>query len=436
MLNNMAGANKNGFAPAAERLRPDSFDLMAGQRKLIGPNGILRRIVESGKLPSMIFFGPPGTGKTTAATILAKASGMTLRTLNATTASLADVKRIAEETGGIFGSGGILLYLDEIQYFNKKQQQSLLEYIEDGRITLVASTTENPYYYIYPALLSRSSVFEFHPVSAEDMAPLLERSAAALGARVVDISPTPEHTADAPTVTREALLRMAECAGGDVRRGLNTLELALKALKPGEVCSADFVRGILPNLFAGNFDGAGDVHYDLLSALQKSIRGSDPDAAVFYLARLLEGGDLISVCRRLQVIASEDIGAAYPMAAVITRACTESAKELGLPEGRIPLANAAVMLATAPKSNTAYLAIDAAAQDVRSGKGVKIPEHLRSPLFRGYVYPHDFENDYLPQEYLPEELQGQKYYKFGSNKTEAAAKAYWDTVKSAKPKKK
>ncbi len=412
-------------------MRPDSFDSMVGQKSLVGEGGVLRRIAESGRLPSMIFFGPPGTGKTTAATILAKSSGMTLRTLNATTASLADVKAIAEETGGIFGSGGILLYLDEIQYFNKKQQQSLLEYMEDGRITLVASTTENPYYYIYPALLSRSSVFEFKPVSGEDMTPLLERCAESSGAVIAD-----EVHPERLTVTCEALRRIGDFAGGDVRRGIGTLELVLNTLRQGEIGDVDFVRRTVPGLFAGNFDGAGDVHYDLLSALQKSIRGSDPDAAAFYVARLLEGGDLISVCRRLQVIASEDIGLAYPMAAVITRSCTESAKELGLPEARIPLANAAVMLATAPKSNTAYTAVNSAAEDIRSGKGMKVPEHLRSPLFKGYVYPHDFVNDYVPQDYLPEDLRGRKYYTYGDNKTEAAAKAYWDAVKSALPKKK
>ena len=415
----------------ADALRPESFDMMVGQKGLVGEGGILRRIAESGRLPSMIFFGPPGTGKTTAATILAKSSGMTLRTLNATTASLSDVKQIAEETGGIFGAGGILLYLDEIQYFNKKQQQSLLEYMEDGRITLVASTTENPYYYIYPALLSRSSVFEFKPVSGEDMMPLLERSVAEMGAVVADSADD-----DTPSITKEALRRIADNAGGDVRRGIGTLELVLTALRPGEIGDTDFVRRVIPSLFAGNFDGAGDVHYDLLSALQKSIRGSDPDAAAFYVARLLEGGDLISVCRRLQVIASEDVGLAYPMTAVITRSCCESAKELGLPEARIPLANAAIMLATAPKSNTAYMAVNSAAEDIKNGLGMQVPEHLRSPLFKGYVYPHDFTNDYVPQQYLPDDLKDKRYYTFGENKTEAAAKAYWDKVKSEKPKKK
>ena len=413
-------------------LRPESFDMMVGQKELVGPGGILRRISESGRLPSMIFFGPPGTGKTTAATILAKSSGMTLRTLNATTASLSDVKQIAEETGGIFGSGGILLYLDEIQYFNKKQQQSLLEYMEDGRITLVASTTENPYYYIYPALLSRSSVFEFKPVSGADMAPLLERCAVSLGAAVTESADAGE----TPVFTKDAIRMIADFAGGDVRRGVGTVELVLKTLRQGEVGDRDFVRRVVPALFAGNFDGAGDVHYDLLSALQKSIRGSDPDGAAFYVAKLLEGGDIISVCRRLQVIASEDVGLAYPMAAVITRSCCESAKELGLPEARIPLANAAIMLATAPKSNTAYMAVNMAAEDIRAGRGTQVPEHLRSPLFKGYVYPHDYVNDYVPQEYLPDDLRGRRYYTFGDNKTESAAAAYWENVKSAKPKKK
>lgn len=420
-----------GNTPAADRLRPESFDDMAGQAELVGERGVLRRIAATGKLPSMIFFGPPGTGKTTAATILAKSSGMTLRMLNATTASLADVKRVAEETGTLFGSGGILLYLDEIQYFNKKQQQSLLEYMEDGRITLIAATTENPYYYVYPAILSRSSVFEFRPVTAAELVPLLEKNAVRLGAAVGDAA-----VEGAVVLTHEAIMRIAEGAGGDVRRSINMLELALRLGSPGEVLGAEDVRRLAPSLFAGNFDGAGDVHYDLLSALQKSIRGSDPDAAAFYVAKLLEGGDIISVCRRLQVIASEDVGLAYPMAAVITRSCCQSAKELGLPEARIPLGMAAVMLATAPKSNTAYLAVNAAAEDIKAGRGTAVPEHLRSPKFEGYVYPHDFVNDYVPQEYLPRDLAGRRYYNFGDNKVEAAAAAYWAKVKSEKPKRK
>lgn len=417
-------------APAADRLRPLSFDDMSGQQHLVGERGVLRRITSSGRIPSMIFFGPPGTGKTTAASIIANSSGMTMRHLNATTASLADVRAVAAETEGLLGAGGILLYLDEIQYFNRKQQQSLLEYIEDGRITLIAATTENPYYYIYDALLSRCSVFEFKPVRPEDMLPRLHRATAML-----------TENADRPVEIREeALSHIAHVSGGDVRRAVTMLEQALAYVTAGgddeQVLTRDVVRQFVPSVSAGNFDGDGDVHYDLLSCLQKSIRGSDPDAAVFYLARLLEGGDLISPCRRLMVIASEDIGPAYPMAAVITRACVESAKELGLPEARIPLANAAITLATAPKSNTAETAIDRAAADIRAGKGQVIPTHLRSPQFRGYVYPHDYTYDYVKQQYLPDDLAGTKYYEFGDNKTEAAAAAYWEKAKREGGKKK
>ena len=423
---------KNAYrsAPAADRLRPRSFDDMSGQSHLVGKNGVLRRIVASGKIPSMIFFGPPGTGKTTAASILAEASGMTLRRLNATTASLADVRAVAEETTGLLGMGGILLYLDEIQYFNRKQQQSLLEYIEDGRITLIAATTENPYYYIYNALLSRCSVFEFKPVAPADMLPRLHRAAELLS----------KEAAHPVRCEEDALSMIASVAGGDVRRAVTMLEQAIAYAAGGDeadaVLTRDVVRRFIPSVSAGNFDGDGDVHYDLLSCLQKSIRGSDPDAAVFYLARLLEGGDLISPCRRLMVIASEDIGAAYPMAAVITRACVESAKELGLPEARIPLANAAVMLATAPKSNTAYNAINRAAEDVRAGKGQTIPKHLRSPLFKGYVYPHDYTGNYVPQQYLPDDVADARYYEFGANKTEAAAATYWEKIRREGGKKK
>ena len=400
------------FTPAADRLRPKSFDDIAGQAHLVGKNGILRKIAQSGRLSSMIFFGPPGTGKTTCATILAEGSGMELRRLNATTASLSDIKEIAAETDGIFGQKGILLYLDEIQYFNKKQQQSLLEYLEDGRITLIASTTENPYYYIYDALLSRCSVFEFKPVSAGDIVPLLRRNVEKL---------------HADGASEDALRFIANCAQGDVRRAITMLDCAASCAE-GEI-TKELVSQLTPSVMAGNFDRDGDVHYDLLSCLQKSIRGSDPDAAIFYLAKLLEGGDLISPCRRLMVIASEDIGAAYPMAAVITRACVESARELGMPEARIPLANAAVMLATAPKSNSAYLAFDAASEDIRNGKGLDIPNHLRSPQFKGYVYPHDFPCHWTRQQYLPDDVKGRKYYQFGDNKTEQAAKAYWDQIK-------
>ncbi|MBR6807605.1 MAG: AAA family ATPase, partial [Clostridia bacterium] len=309
--------NNNFNTPAADKLRPSSFDEMAGQEKLVGKNGILRKMAESGKLSSVIFYGPPGTGKTTAATILAEGSGRELYRLNATTASLADVREVASAASGIGRMGGVVLYLDEIQYFNKKQQQSLLQYIEDGSITLIASTTENPYYYIYDALLSRCAVFEFKKVSSRD----IEK-------RLLAVS---ERLGVSDRFTPDAIRFIADVSAGDVRRSVNTLELALNCCE-GDLIDREDVANLLPSVSMGSFDRDGDTHYDLLSGLQKSIRGSDPDGAVFYLARLLEGGDLISPCRRLMVIASEDIGAAYPMAAVITRACVESAKELGLPE--------------------------------------------------------------------------------------------------------
>lgn len=417
-------------APAADRLRPKMFDEMVGQAHLVGPRGVLRRILASGQIPSMIFFGPPGTGKTTAASIIASASGMTMRHLNATEASLADVRDVAAETGGIMGAGGILLYLDEIQYFNKKQQQSLLEYIEDGRITLIASTTENPYYYVYDALLSRCSVFEFKPVKPEELLPRLRAAVPALLA---------EHPDDGITVTDEALRTVAQMASGDVRRSLTMLESAVAYAAGGDderEITAETVRKFIPSVYAGQFDGHDDVHYDLLACLQKSIRGSDPDAAVFYLARLLEGGDMLSACRRLLVIASEDIGQAYPMAAAITYACVESARQLGLPEARVPLVNAAVMLATAPKSNTSYVAFDAAAADIKAGRGLEIPTHLRSPLFKGYVYPHDFTGDWVAQSYLPDDVKDRHYYVYGENKTEQSAKAYWEKIRAEGGKKK
>ena len=408
----------SSYTPLAEKVRPLTFDDMVGQTHLCGKNGILRRIAAGGKLPSMIFFGPPGCGKTTAAGILANASGMQMHRLNATTASLSDIRDVTKETEGLLGQNGILLYLDEIQYFNKKQQQSLLEYLEDGRITLIASTTENPYYYIYDALLSRCSVFEFRHVTAADILARLQRVAAERYPQL--------------TFADGVLAKLADASGGDVRRGLTLLEVASRLGEEadgGKTVSMDAVDALVPEGYLSNFDRDGDVHYDLLSCLQKSIRGSDPDAAVFYLAKLLESGDLISPCRRLLVIASEDIGPAYPMAAVIVRACVESARELGLPEARLPLANAAVILATAPKSNSAHDAIHAAIEDIHKGLGSDIPTHLRSPQFRGYKYPHDYPDHYVKQDYLPADLRGRRYYEFGENKTEQAARAYWQKIK-------
>ncbi len=404
------------YKPLADRMRPTSFDEVAGQAHLVGKNGILRKLSEHERIPNMIFFGPPGTGKTTVANIIAKESKMQLYKLNATTASIADIKEVIQSTETMFASEGTLLYLDEIQYFNKKQQQSLLEFMENGKITLIASTTENPYYYVYNALLSRSSVFEFKVVRPEDCIPTLARALSSLNAEF----------GTQKTATDEVLLLIASSCGGDVRMSISVLENAFYV--SGDSIDETEVRALLPSV-CGHFDRSGDVHYDLLSCLQKSIRGSDPDAAVFYLAKLLAGGELLSVCRRLQVIASEDIGCAYPMAAVITRACTESAKEIGLPEAAIPLANAAVILATAPKSNSAHNAYYAAKEDLDAGRGCEIPVHLQSPSFLGYKYPHDYENSYVEQQYLPSDILGKHYYKFGNNKTEQAAKAYYDMIR-------
>lgn len=405
-------------AQLADILRPKSFDEIVGQKHLFGERGVVRRMIEKSKINNMIFFGPPGTGKTTAATIIAEKSGMVFRRLNATTASLSDVKEIANETNNVFGSGGILLYLDEIQYFNRKQQQSLLEYMEDGRITLIASTTENPHFYIYNAILSRSSLFEFKPVAAEECIVALRRA--------FDYLNKIEN--DNKTVEDNVLLYIAKIAQGDVRSAIVVLENSFYSAE-NEIKKEDVDAF---NAMGGSFND--DTHYDLLSCLQKSIRGSDPDATAFYVAKLIAAGELLSLCRRLQVIASEDIGLAYPMAAVITRSCCESAVELGLPEGRIPLINAAIMLATAPKSNSAYMALAAASEDVEAGLGIECPPHLQSPLFKGYKYPHDAPNHYLNQQYLPNDIKNNIYYKFGDNKTEQAAKAYADSIGSSKYK--
>ncbi len=402
--------------PLADRLRPKSFDEIAGQVHLVGKNGILRRLTENGRIPNMIFFGPPGTGKTTIANIIADMSGMQLYKLNATTATLSDVKDVISGTDNMFAGNGTLLYLDEIQYFNKKQQQSLLEFMETGKLTLIASTTENPYYCVYNAILSRASVFEFKSVTAQDCVPTLRR---ALDMMNRDFGT--EKTAD-----DKLLQAIAGVCGGDVRMSIGILENAYYV--SDESIEEEQVRALAPSV-VGHFDRDGDVHYDLLSCLQKSIRGSDPDAAVFYLAKILASGDLLSACRRLLVIANEDIGCAYPMATAIAYSACESAKALGLPEAAIPLANAVCILATAPKSNTSYLAYSSACADIEKGLGVEIPEHLRSPLFKGYIYPHDYENDYVEQNYLPKDLLGRKYYSFGQNKTEQLAKDYYDKIR-------
>ncbi|MBE6555621.1 MAG: AAA family ATPase [Ruminococcaceae bacterium] len=415
----------------ADMMRPDRFEDIVGQSHLFGTRGVVRRMVESGRVTNMIFFGPPGTGKTTAAAVIAAMSGMVFHRFNCTSATLAEVKRVLADTNNVFGSGGILLYLDEIQYFNRKQQQSLLEYMEDGRVTLIASTTENPHFYIYNAIISRSSLFEFKPVAAAEMVPALRRALDRLN----------RDAGSAVIADDEVLTYIASAVRGDVRRGIGLLENAYFAAGSAQngQGTPDTVSISVSDVDAfhvkvGNFDE--DAHYDLLSCLQKSIRGSDPDATAFYVAKLAAAGDLISLCRRLQVIASEDVGLAYPQAPAIVRACCESALELGLPEARIPLAHAALLLATAPKSNSAYLAVAAATEDIDKGLGTDIPTHLRSPLFKGYRYPHDYTYHYVRQQYLPDDLRGRKYYVYGDNKNEQAAAAYAATVRreGGKPK--
>ena len=415
------------YKPLADEIRPKSLDDVVGQRHILGENGMLRRIVESGQIPNMIFYGPSGTGKTTVARIIAEKTNRTLRKLNATTAGIADIKQIISELDTLLTPGGVLLYLDEIQYFNKKQQQSLLEFIEDGRITLIASTTENPYFCVFGAVLSRSTVFEFKPVPAADVARAAERAIALANER------RGEPVRFAAGVTDY----IAASCGGDVRKAMNALELLFSAAPAEGEITLDDAKAITQRS-AMRYDRDGDEHFDCLSALMKSLRGSDPDAAMHYLARLLEVGDLIGACRRILCSASEDIGLAYPQAVPVVKACVDSALQLGLPEARLPLAEACIFLATLPKSNTACMAIDAALADVRAGHVGSIPRELQNvhadgagfEREQGYLYPHDFPNRWVAQQYLPDNLVGTTYYEYGDNKTEQAAKRYWEEIKT------
>ena len=415
--------------PLADEIRPNTLDDVVGQKHLIGEGGMLRRIIESGTPTNMIFYGPPGTGKTTIANLIAAQTHQRLYKLNATTASISDIKEILSDIGTMLAPGGILLYLDEIQYFNKKQQQTLLEFMENGSVTLIASTTENPYFYVYSALLSRSTVFEFKAVSPDEVCRALRRAVGVLEEQLQIII----------SCSDEVLEKIAASCGGDVRKSVSALELISRTGVPKDGVLTLQERDVeqVAQRSAMCYDRDGDHHYDLLSALQKSIRGSDPDAAIHYLARLLEAGDLLSPCRRLLVIAAEDVGLAYPQAIAIVKACVDSALQIGLPEARLPLAEAAILLATAPKSNSAHNAIIAAMEDVRHGAVDDTPRHLKNVHLDsagaergpGYRYPHDYPNHYVKQQYFPDALVGQQYYKYGENKVEQAAKRYWDLIK-------
>ncbi len=416
-------------SPLADMVRPASIDEVCGQQHLLGENKTLRRIIESGTIPNLIFYGPSGVGKTTVANIIANRCNKKIFHLNATTASTADIKQIIDNIGTVDCQNGVLLYLDEIQYFNKKQQQILLQYIENGDITLIASTTENPFFYVYNAILSRSSVFEFKALSSADILPAVKRAAQKCGEQKNTQIVLPDSVAE----------KISRAAAGDVRRALNILELCILTAKGGK--KTEISEEIAEELLANNsvrYDRDGDEHYDVISAYQKSMRGSDPDAAIFYLARLLAAGDLQSACRRLLVCANEDVGLAYPQIIPIVESAVATAERLGLPEARIPLANAVILVATSPKSNSAYNAINAAMADVEGGLVGTVPRNLQNKHFDGadaeikgqnYLYPHNFKNHYVVQQYLPNGLTDKVYYKFGDNKSEQKFKEYWDKIK-------
>lgn len=407
--------------PLADLIRPNNLDEMVGQSHLLAKGTLFRKVIEKNHVPNMIFYGPPGTGKTTIANIIAKQANMSLYKLNGTTASTDDIKKIIADVGSVFTTNGILLYLDEIQYLNKKQQQSLLEFVESGEITLIASTTENPYFYIYPALLSRCTVFEFKSIGYQDVKKGILR-----GADYLKV-----------TLDEDALDLLAIASNGDMRKSLNNLEFLANSLSKKRNIDKNMVEQLVDKANI-NYDKDQDKHFDNLSALMKSLRGSDPDASLFYLAKMLEAGDLIAACRRILCSANEDVGLAYPNIIPIVKAAVDSALQLGLPEARLPLANAVILIATAPKSNSGVLAIDAAISDVEQGKGINVPRQLQNTHYDGedakvkgqnYKYPHNYSHHWVKQQYLPDDIKDATYYHYQDNKFEQALKEYWDKVK-------
>ena len=417
------------YQPLADLLRPTTLDDVFGQEHILGKGAVLRRLIDSGKIPNMVFYGPSGTGKTTVANIIAQQTNRTLYKLNATTASTADIKEIVASLDTFMAPNGVLLYLDEIQSFNKKQQQSLLEHIENGKITLIASTTENPYFYVFNAILSRSTIFEFKQIDSKAALQAVNRAVAFMENRTA-LTAVPEEG---------ALEYIASSCGGDLRKAMNAVEVLFSAGIPeGEKLALTLADAkAVTQKSALRADRDGDNFYDLLSALQKSIRGSDPDAACHYLARLLEAGQMQAACRRLMVIAAEDVGLAFPQIIPIVNACVDMALKLGMPEARIPLGDAAVLMATSPKSNSGHIALDSALADVKNGRGRGFPRQLQNvhadsytmEREQGYLYPHDYPNHWVRQQYLPDDLVGTKYYDYGPNKLEQAAKQYWELIK-------